>query len=40
MLIEIQTHKKVVNCEHCGRIMVDANSFDNQEVKLIGIFIY
>jgi len=32
MLIEIQTHKKVVNCEHCGRIMVDANSFDNQEV--------
>ena len=31
MLIEIQTHKKVVNCEHCGRIMIDANSLENQD---------
>jgi hypothetical protein len=31
MLIEIQTHKKVVNCEHCGRIMVDANSLGFQD---------
>ena len=31
MLIEIQTHKKVVTCEHCGRIMVDANSLEKQE---------
>ena len=31
MLIEIQTHKKVVTCEHCGRIIVDANSFEKQE---------
>ena len=29
MQIEIQTHKKVVTCEQCGRIMVDANSFEN-----------
>ena len=31
MQIEIQTHKKVVTCEQCGRIMVDANSFENLE---------
>ena len=23
--LDIQMHKKVINCEHCGRIMVDAN---------------
>ena len=29
--LDIQMHKKVIICEHCGRIMVDANIFDKQE---------
>ena len=31
MLIELQTNKKVVTCEHCGRIMVDAKSFEKTQ---------
>ena len=30
--LDIQMHKKVTVCEHCGRIMVDANIFEEQEV--------
>lgn len=29
--LDIQMHKKVIVCEHCGRIMVDSNIFDEQE---------
>ena len=29
--LDIQMHKKVITCEHCGRIMVDANIFEEQE---------
>jgi len=29
--LDIQMHKKVIVCEHCGRIMVDANIFEEQE---------
>ena len=29
--LDIQMHKKVIVCEHCGRIMVDANIFQEQE---------
>ena len=27
--LDIQMHKKVIICEHCGRILVDAEQFDN-----------
>ena len=30
--LDIKMHKKVIVCEHCGRIMVDANIFEEQEV--------
>tara|TARA_B100001250_G_scaffold83417_1_gene68809 strand:- start:6190 stop:6951 length:762 start_codon:yes stop_codon:yes gene_type:complete len=30
--LDIQMHKKVIVCEHCGRIMVDANILEAQEV--------
>ncbi len=30
--LDIQMHKKVIVCEHCGRIMVDAKIFNGQEV--------
>ena len=26
--LDIQMHKKVIACEHCGRIMIDANIFE------------
>ena len=29
--LDIQMHKKVIICEHCGRIMIDANIFEEQE---------
>ena len=29
--LDIQMHKKVIVCEHCGRIMVDSNMFETQE---------
>lgn len=29
--LDIKMHKKVIVCEHCGRIMVDANIFDEKE---------
>ena len=29
--LDIQMHKKVIICEHCGRIMIDANIFQEQE---------
>ena len=29
--LDIQMHKKVIVCEHCGRIMVDPNIFQKQE---------
>ena len=29
--LDIQMHKKVIVCEHCGRIMVDSNIFEKQE---------
>ncbi len=29
--LDIQMHKKVIVCEHCGRIMVDSNMFEPQE---------
>jgi len=29
--LDIQMHKTVTVCEHCGRIMVDANIFEEQE---------
>jgi len=31
--LDIQMHKKVIICEHCGRVMVDANIFEEQEVE-------
>lgn len=30
--LDIRMHKKVITCEHCGRIMVDANIFEEQAV--------
>ena len=30
--LDIQMHKKVIACEHCGRIMIDANILKEQEV--------
>jgi len=30
--LDIQMHKKVIACEHCGRIMIDANILEEQEV--------
>ena len=30
--LDIQMHKKIIACEHCGRIMIDANIFEEQEV--------
>tara|TARA_B100000900_G_C20596482_1_gene723659 strand:- start:1598 stop:2341 length:744 start_codon:yes stop_codon:yes gene_type:complete len=29
MLLDIKMHKKITSCEHCGRILVDAEQFDN-----------
>jgi len=29
--LDIQMHKKVIVCEHCGRIMVDSNIFEEQK---------
>jgi len=29
--LDIQMHKKIIVCEHCGRIMVDSNIFEEQE---------
>jgi len=29
--LDIQMHKKVIVCEHCGRIMIDSNIFQEQE---------
>ena len=29
--LDIQMHKRVIVCEHCGRVMVDANIFESQE---------
>jgi len=29
--LDIRMHKKVIVCEHCGRIMVDSNIFEEQE---------
>ena len=29
--LDIQMHKKVIVCEHCGRVMVDSNIFEEQE---------
>jgi predicted nucleic acid-binding Zn-ribbon protein len=29
--LDIQMHKKVIVCEHCGRIMVDSNILEKQE---------
>ncbi len=29
--LDIKMHKKVIVCEHCGRIMVDANIFEEKE---------
>ena len=29
--LDIQMHKKIIVCEHCGRIMVDSNIFEKQE---------
>ena len=29
--LDIQMHKKVIVCEHCGRIMVDSNIFENKQ---------
>ena len=30
--LDIQMHKKVIICEHCGRIMVDSNILEAQVV--------
>ena len=30
--LDIQMHKKVIVCEHCGRIMIDAGIFEASEV--------
>ena len=27
--LDIQMHKKIIICEHCGRIMIDANVFES-----------
>ena len=29
--LDIQMHKKVIACEHCGRIMIAANIFEEQK---------
>ena len=29
--LDIQMHKKIIVCEHCGRVMIDANIFQEQE---------
>ena len=29
--LDIKMHKRVIICEHCGRIMVDANIFEKQK---------
>ena len=29
--LDIQMHKKIIICEHCGRIMVDSNIFEEKE---------
>ena len=29
MLLDIKMHKKITSCEHCGRILVDAEQFNN-----------
>ena len=29
--LDIQMHKKIIVCEHCGRIMVDSNIFEEQQ---------
>ena len=29
--LDIKAHKKVIVCEHCGRILVDANIFTEEE---------
>lgn len=29
MLLDIKMHKKITSCEHCGRILVDAEQFEN-----------
>ena len=29
--LDIQMHKRVIVCEHCGRILVDANIFESQK---------
>ena len=29
--LDIQMHKKVIVCEHCGRVMIDANILQEQE---------
>ena len=31
--LDIKSHKKVIVCEHCGRILVDANIFVDEEEK-------
>ncbi|MAW21613.1 MAG: hypothetical protein CMD16_04375 [Flavobacteriales bacterium] len=31
--LDIQMHKKVIVCEHCGRIMVDADILEDQKVE-------
>ena len=31
--LDIKAHKKVIVCEHCGRILVDANMFNKEEEK-------
>ena len=31
--LDIKSHKKVIVCEHCGRILVDANIFVDKEEK-------
>jgi len=30
--LDIKAHKKVIICEHCGRILVDANIFSEEEI--------
>jgi len=29
--LDIQLHKKVIACEHCGRILIDSNMFNKKE---------
>ena len=31
--LDIQMHKKVIVCEHCGRIMIDAGIFEGQKAE-------